>query len=226
MAQILKSLNDEWQTIAASPSARRALVRWRSTHPVFVPANDLNDVIELGYLPEHGPEIRRSLACLSASDSLAARTLLQELLGGLVNLARRVGRDSDAVDDFVRLAWERIRTYPVHRPGSVSGNVLLDVRKRYCREQERAQRSQATVLPVTLERSAEDYVLGHEFFQELIGDSEQYGVSRQALDTIIRSRVCGDSMAEIAAEQQLSIKVLWHRRWRAEGRLRDLLAAS
>jgi hypothetical protein len=32
---------------------------------------------------------------------------------------------------MVSLAWERIRTYPTTRHGSVAGNVLLDVRKRY-----------------------------------------------------------------------------------------------
>ncbi len=130
MAQILQSLNKEWSTIADSPAARRALMRWWAVHPVLLPAADLDDVIDLGYRPDIGPEVRRALATLAPTDHLAARTLLQELLGGLVNLAHRVGRDADAVDDVVRLAWERIRTYPIHRPGSVSGNVLLDVRKR------------------------------------------------------------------------------------------------
>jgi hypothetical protein len=45
-----------------------------------------------------------------------------------------IGRDDDAVDDVLAIAWERIRTYPSCRPGSVSGNVLLDVRKRYRRQ--------------------------------------------------------------------------------------------
>jgi len=28
-------------------------------------------------------------------------------------------------------------------------------------------------------------------------------------------------MADLAAEQDVSLKVLWHRRWRGEARLRD-----
>ncbi len=56
--------------------------------------------------------------------------------------------------------------------------------------------------------------------------SERYGVSKDVLGTIIRSRVGGESMADLAAEQEVSLKVLWHRRWRAEARLRDLPLAS
>lgn len=110
MAQILRSLNEEWSVIADSPGARRALMRWSAAHPVLVSAANLDDVIELGYRPDEGPEVRRALALLAPTDRLAARTLLQELLGGLCNLARRIARDSDAVDDVVSLAWERIRT--------------------------------------------------------------------------------------------------------------------
>ena len=134
MAQTLETLNQEWASIIHSTAARRALMRWSAAHPVLLPATDLDGVLDLGYLADIGPEVRRVLAVMAPTDQLAARTLLQELLGGLVNLARRIGRDADAVDDVLAIAWERIRTYPSCRPGSVSGNVLLDVRKRYLRQ--------------------------------------------------------------------------------------------
>jgi DNA-directed RNA polymerase specialized sigma24 family protein len=226
MAQILQALNKEWAAIADSPAARRALMRWSAMHPVLLPASDLNDVIDLGYRPDIGPDVRLALATLAPADHLAARTLLQELIGGLVKLARRVGRDDDAVDDVVSLAWERIRTYPVHRPGSVSGNVLLDVRKRYRRDHDTPRRCLASLGDAALEPSAEDRVLGNAFLGELIAASEGSGVSHDVLSTIIRSRVGGESMADLAAEQHVSRKVLWHRRWRAEARLRELPLAS
>ena len=226
MTQILQSLNQEWSTIADSPAARRALMRWSAVHPVLLPAADLNGVIDLGYRPDVGPEVRRALATLAPTDHLAARTLLQELLGGLVNLAHRVGRDADAVDDVVRLAWERISTYPAHRPGSVSGNVLLDVRKRYRREHDTERLCPTGVAGAILEPSAEDRVLSTVFLEELIAASQASGVSNDVLATIVRSRVGGESMADLAAEQHVSLKVLWHRRWRAEVRLRELPVAS
>ena len=225
MAEILRSLNREWSAIADSPSARRALVRWSSTFPVLTSAPDLDGVIVLGFDPDDGPEVRRALAALAPSDDLAARTLLQGLLGGLCNLAPRVGRDDDAVDDIIRLAWERIRTYPNSRPGSVSANVLLDVRKRYRREQDKARRR--VVLSVATEApSAEDQFVSQAFVEDLVTASSTTGIPGEVLATILRSRVGGESMADLAAEQQVTLKVLWHRRWRAEARLRDLPLAS
>lgn len=225
MAQILRSLNEEWSAMADSPEARRALMRWSAAHPVFVPATNLEDVIVLGHRPDDGPVLRRALGALAPTDPLAARTLLQALLGGLCNLARRIGRDSDAVDDMVGLAWERIRTYPPERPGSVSANVLLDVRKRYSRAQNKTLRV-GGVECARLEPSAEDHVISRVFFEDLAEASKQGGVSSAVLETIIRSRVVGESMADLAAEQQVPVKVLWHRRWRAEARLRALPLAS
>ena len=225
MAEILRSLNREWSAIADSPSARRALVRWSSTFPVLTSAPDLDGVIVLGFDPDDGPEVRRALAALAPSDDLAARTLLQGLLGGLCNLAHRVGRDDDAVDDIIRLAWERIRTSPNSRPGSVSANVLLDVRKRYRREQDKARRR--VVLSVATEApSAEDQFVSQAFVEDLVTASSTTGIPGEVLATILRSRVGGESMADLAAEQQVTLKVLWHRRWRAEARLRDLPLAS
>ncbi len=226
MAQILQSLNQEWAMIADSPAARRALMRWSSAHSVLLPAADLDDVLDLGYRPDIGPEVRRALATMAPADHLAARALLQELLGGLVNLAHRVGRDRDAVDDVIGLAWERIRTYPSHRPGSVSGNVLLDVRKRYRRQHDTERCFPARVDDAEVEPSTEDRVLGTAFFEDLVAASEASGLSNEVLGTIIRSRVRGESMADLAAEQQVTLKVLWHRRWRAEARLRELALAS
>ena len=225
MAPILQSLNTEWAAIAGAPVARRALMRWSVAHPVLLPASDLDGVLALGYSPEAGPEVRRALAALAPGDRLAARTLLQEMLGGLCNLARRVGRDNEAIDDIIRLGWERIRTYPAERPGSVSANVLLDVRKRYRREQEKAKR-RFVPRDTAVEPSAEDRAISHTFLEEFIASSQESGVSANVLSTILRSRVGGESMAELAAEQQVPLKVLWHRRWRAEARLRELPVAS
>jgi DNA-directed RNA polymerase specialized sigma24 family protein len=188
-------------------------------------AHDLHDVITLGYQPADGPEIRIALATLAPGDDLAARTLLQVLLGGLVNLARRIGRDADALDDVVSLAWERIRTYPSQRPGSVSGNVVLDVHKRYRRAHDPLARH-AIVEPGAFEASAEDRAVANVFFDELAAAGKKAGVSSTVLESIIRTRVVGESMADLAAEQDVSLKVLWHRRWRAEARLRALPLAS
>lgn len=227
MAQVLQALNKEWSGLADSPLARRALMRWSTAHPLLAPARTLDDVIAIGRGLDDGPELRRILAGLAPTDDLAARTLLQALLGGLCNMAQRIGRDRDAVDDVVALAWERIRTYPVHRPGSVSGNVLLDVRKGYFQQHAGVGAiRQGVDITAGAEPSPEDRVVGNVVFEELVAAIERGLVSADAVRTIVRSRVVGESMADLAAEQQVSLKVLWHRRWRAEARLRELPLAS
>ena len=207
MATILHTLNAEWATLTKSPPARRALMRWKAKHDFLTGAMDLDDVLTLGRDGDVGPDLRRALAALAANDDVAARTLLQALLGGLCNLARRIGRDSDALDDIVSIAWERIRTYPTHRPGSVSGNVLLDVRKRYQRMHRPLGDSEALAAQVP-EPSVEDRVLLSAFLEDLVKAGFNAGVSTELLETIVRSRVDGESMADLAAEQNVSLKVL------------------
>jgi hypothetical protein len=108
----------------------------------------------------------------------------------------------------------------------VSGNVLLDVSKRYHRQHRPLGDDSATDHEIRFEPSAEDHALGILFIEELLAGGEDQGLSNEVLATIIRSRVRGESMAELAAEQHVTLKVLWHRRWRAEARLRELPLAS
>src|SRR3546814_2839985 len=98
---------------------------------------------------------------------------------------------------------------------------MLDVGKRYRRQHDRTSPLSFFCNSAQLEPSAEDQVLHVAFFADLAAASAENGVSGQVLDTILRSRVRGASMAELAAEQTVTVKVLWHRRWRAEARPRD-----
>lgn len=228
VAHILRALNHEWSALTDSPEARRALMRWSVRNPVLAEARTLDDVLAINRSLDRGPELRRFLAHYAPSDDLAARVLLQVMLGGLCNLSRNVGRDGDALSEIVALAWERIRTYPAHRPGSVSGNILLDVRKWYSQlhrpPAERTKSGQRTRTPDA--PSAEDEAVNRSFLAELVAASDRAGVSRSALATVVRSRAMGESMADLADEQQVTLKVLWHRRWRAEARLRELPLAG
>lgn len=230
MAQILQSLNREWAMIADSPTARRALMRWASKHPVFARTSRVDEIVDTRAQPEWGRDALRALAERSADDELAARTLLQALLPGVVCLARRVANDDpDGLDDLISLAWERIRTYPTHRQGSVSANVLLDIRKRYLHERgvEHKERQRPIESePADASSTPEDVVIGDSVIRELVAASESGLVSGPVLDTILRTRVGGESLADLAAEQHLSVDALWRRRSRAEQRLRTLPLAG
>ena len=127
------------------------------------------------------------------------------------------------------LAWERIRTYPSTRHGSVAANVLLDVRKRY--RKHRLIEAPAASLRIDGEPaddgcSPEDEVLGRLLIEELAEAQRDGVITARALGVILRTRIGGERLAEVAAEQKVDPQVLCQRRWRAERRLRTLPLAG
>jgi len=113
MAPILQELDREWAELATSPRARRALIRWPNTNPDLAGNHDLAEVLASRRDPAKSEPVLRALASLAPHDDIAARTLLQAMVPGIVRLATRAGNDDEAaIDELVSLAWERIRTYP------------------------------------------------------------------------------------------------------------------
>lgn len=231
MPPILEQLDREWAELATSPQAQRALSRWSQCHPVLAGHGDFVAVLRARQDPARAPALLSALAALAPDDDLAARALLQALIPGLVRLARSTGNDdAAALVELVSLAWERIRTYPATRQGSVAGNVLLDVRKRY--RQHRLIEAPTTPGLVDTEPvdgrscSPEDIVLGRLLIEDLDRARRQGVVTAPMLGVIMRTRLGGEQLAEIAAEQHIDSHVLCQRRWRAERRLRQLPLAS
>ena len=231
MAWIVQSLNEEWATVANSPAARRALMRWTSRNPALATAHSVDDFVDTRTRPRWGDQALRVLAAEAPDDQIAARTLLQALLGGLVRLATQVAHDDpDAVGEVVSMAWNRIRTYPSQRCGPVAGNVLLDVRKELLRT-----RVDGLAIPndeavsrcsVDPAQTPEEVVVEKAVIEELFAARDRGLVSGAALATIFRTRVGGESLVEVAADMDMSADAMWRRRTRAERRLRLLPLAS
>lgn len=231
MAWIVQSLNEEWATVASSPAARRALMRWASRNPALATAHSVDDFVDTRGRPRWGDQALRVLAAEAPDDEIAARTLLQALLGGLVRLASQVAHDDpDAVGEVVSMAWNRIRTYPSQRCGPVAGNVLLDVRKELLRT-----RVDGLAIPndeavsrcsVDPAQTPEEVVVEKAVIEELFAARDRGLVSGAALATIFRTRVGGESLVEVAADMEMSADAMWRRRTRAERRLRLLPLAS
>lgn len=226
MAQMLQALDREWSELATSPSARRALMRWSNTHRHLAGHRDLNAVLDARRDPARADGVLRSLAMLAPTDELAARTLLQAMVPGVLKFARTHATDDQgALEELLALAWIRIRTYPPERHGSVAANIVLDVRKHY-RAHRDIDHPRLTAAPVdSLDQrpSVEDQVLGR-LFVEQIGDMRRCGVAE--IDTMVRTRVCGESIEDLAAERNLPARVLCRRRWNLEVRLRALPRAA
>ena len=108
-------------------------------------------------------------------------------------------------------------------------NVLLDVRKRYRKHRliEAPTGSlQITGEPVDDASSPEDEVLGRLLIEEL-AEAERAGVvTAPVLRLILRTRIGGEPLSAVAAEQRVDPQLLCQRRWRAERRLRQLPLAG
>lgn len=227
MTRTLQALDAEWVTVSTAPAARRALDRWRSVEPALDVA-ELAELMDRRRTPEGAHAVLGALARLAPTDRLAARTLLQALVPGLGALARALGRgEEDVAAELVSLAWERIRTYPQQRSGSVAGNVLLDVRKAYWATSRTEHAPRNMAMPDVAD-SAEDIVIARqesELMRRIVDARDRGIVSDCAVRVIVRTRVAGDSLEEAAADEDLTVRNAVLRRWRGERALRRHLDA-
>jgi len=228
MNPTLTELDREWRALCRSTASHAALERWTNTEPVLAGLLTLDAVLgERKDDVEAAPAILAALSRLAVDDDLAARTLLQALMPGLVKMASTCCSDDPAaLDELLSLAWVRIRTYPVRRPGPVAANVLMDVRKRYREHRaiEAPDGTWAAMEPAGIEPSAEDVVLGRCAIGDLIAAERDGVIDIVALGLILRTRVDGVSLELAAAEQESTVRQANCIRWRAERRLRPVLA--
>jgi hypothetical protein len=225
MSRTTEALDQDWRAHHEhSPAGAAALARWCEHEPDLCGLADLGEVLACRRDELRGPAVLAALARLAPTEALAARTLFQALLPGLVHMARRRFRDDpDAFEELTAIAWERIRTYPPHRPGAVAANVIVDVRKRY-----RAQRA-GTVEPLPAPGrgpapSAEELALGRLGVAELVAAARAGLIGADALGLILRTRLHGVPLRQVAAERDEDEHALTCVRWRAERRLRRHLS--
>jgi hypothetical protein len=225
-------LEQEWARLRGDRPAARRLA---DVCVVAGGATSLAGVEE--YVRRAGPEdadavllalVRRAVT----GDDLAARVLLQLLLPGTRNLARRwwaLGDHEERAAAAVAAVYHRIRGYPVsRRPGRVAANVLMDA----ARELRRA------VPRMTVTLAADPAVTGgvsdhrsappagaHAAVElaQVLRDAVDDGVLDPGdAELIARSRIAGHRVADIATHHRLGSRTLWDRRHRAE---RTLVAA-
>lgn len=226
----LSKLDDEWERIDRQPASARSLRRWAYDEPSLRGCSTLGSLLARRKREAScAPAVLAALARLAPGDELAARTLLQALLPGLVRLASTTCADDPlALDELVSLAWERIRTYPPSRTGSVAANIILDARKRY-REHRGIEAPVSGPIDVEVIRpmpSAEEVVLGRCAVNDLIAAQRDGIIGRSALALILRTRVDQVPLRVAAEEQHSTVGHANCVRWRAERRLRPVLAMA
>jgi hypothetical protein len=223
MSTVFDLLDAEWRRLGASRAAARRLP---DVCDLAGGARTLAGVE--AYVRAGGPEAAdRVLVALAAravhhpDDPLPARVLLQLLLPGARNLARRwwaLGDADERAAAAVAAVYHRIRTYPIERrPGRVAANVLLDA----ARELRRAVPKVPT-MPLAEPRVAErlDTANAAVELAEVLRDAVADGVIDAAdAQLIARSRIAGHRVADIATTHRLGTRALWDRRQRAEHKL-------
>ena len=226
---VFDMLDREWVRLRRNKAAARAMA------DVCTVAGGAGSLAEVeAYVRGAGPEdadavllalVRRAATGAGSSgDELAARVLLQLLLPGTRNLARRwwaLGDHEERAAAAVTAVWQRICRYPVERrPGRVAANILMDA----ARELRRAVPRMTVTLAAEPAAAgpgvlAPEPVSSHAAAElaEVLRDAVDDGVlAHEDAMLIARSRIGGHRVADIAAHRRMASRTVWDRRQRAE----------
>jgi hypothetical protein len=229
MNRTLTALDDEWSRLNRATSSCDTVRRWGGVEAALAGFATLDDILTARTSPAQAAPVMSALARLGTDDPLAARCVLQALIPGLVRLAGTgCSDDPAAVDELVSLAWERIRTYPTSRAGSVAANVLWDVRKRY-RKHRSIEAPRTLRCPASgheISPAAEDLALEHDAVAVLHAACNRGVITQAALTLILRTRVRGEPIASAALEVNTTAAQANCIRWRAERRLRPIFSLA
>jgi DNA-directed RNA polymerase specialized sigma24 family protein len=139
---IVDALNEEWDRLAPD---RGIAALWASRHGVLAACVDLNDVL-VAITREPDAALGALLTEVASNNRLAARTVLQAMLGKLVRMA--CVDEHGRVDDYVGAMWLRICDYPLaRRPRKIAANLALDTLKQVKTEQRLALRHEIRPWP-------------------------------------------------------------------------------
>jgi hypothetical protein len=226
MACVFDLLDREWERLCRDRGAARRLAN------VCERAGGARGLAELErYVRTAGPaEADAVLLALvtrtvDGSDDLAARVLLQLLLPGTRNLARRwwaLGEHDERAAAAVAAVYQRIRVYPLaRRPGRIAANVLLDA----ARDLRRAVPGEAAALaddrdgPAVVPSEASPTHAALELAGVLADAVDDGVLDLRDAQLIAQSRIGGERVADLAACHRVGSRTLWDRRQRAERRL-------
>lgn len=127
---IVEALNRDWDEQV--DRHRGSVHRWSRCHGALAGCESLAEVL-LAVRGQPDAVLGALLTEVSTGDQVAARAVLQALLGRMVQMA---GRDHSAgIGDYVSALWCQIHAYPLAaRPERVAANLALDTLKSVVRE--------------------------------------------------------------------------------------------
>ncbi len=173
---IVGALNREWRELERGH--RGTAIRWASQHPALAGRESLDDIVQAALRDSDAVLAALLVEVASRRDQLAARVVLQTLIGRMVRMALR---DAWAgVDDYISALWCRIQTYPLgRRPTRIAANLSLDTLQLVSGERRRLRLGQVTPWPPETFRQFGDS-------SRRSADSAPYVDDRDLADRILR----------------------------------------
>ena len=140
---IIEALNRDWDELVGR---HRGSVRgWSHRHGALADCRSLADVL-LAARGQPDAVLGALLTEVSTGDQLAARVVLQSMLGRIVRMAAR--DPSAGIDDYVAALWCRILTYPLDaRPARIAANLSMDTLKAVFAERRWLRKGEVTPWP-------------------------------------------------------------------------------
>ncbi len=192
---LLTRLQREWNLLSCRRSAVARASAWELTPRAIESLDELLVLTGLGPGPidPAGDDTLRRLVGLARHDDLAARVVLQRMLPGLSNCAKRNSsgfeNQLDALDELLSEAWTVIRSFPIERRDRyVIKNLLRDCEYRTFLKTRRRKLVQDVTDPAHLDRAVE--------IGEGSGDSASEPLITIA-DLLARARTAGMSKDDV-----------------------------
>jgi hypothetical protein len=223
-------LHAEWTRLRRHPAALGRARRWAIVEGRI---DDLSEVLtavgfEVAPAIERDEALRR-LVLLSADDDLAARTVIQRLLPGLLAVtARRRAQTQDAFDELAGAAWISIRTFnPARRPACLPAALIADA--DYMAFRKPWRRAAAGERPTDTtsfdEIEAEPRTTADDEIAALFSRAVEAGLPHDDLQ-LLRRLAAATPTSQLAAELDVTPRTVRNRRDRATARLRQIVQAA
>jgi hypothetical protein len=162
----------------------------------------------------------------AATDGAMARLVLQRVMPGLLNVAKRrshiePGGFCEILHDLVANAWIAVRVYPLdRRPRKIAANLVRDIEYATFVQDRRLRRVTIAEMPTQLaeQPAARSTNAGEEVIATLAA-ARRAGAGAEGIRLIGELTVAGRSVQELAASYGVSTRTILTRRLAAE---RDL----
>jgi hypothetical protein len=234
------ALNAEWRRLCRDPRTARRLARW-PLPPVAPtdPAGLLAAVGREGGLdPGAADTMLAAVVRIAADDDVAARIVLQRVIGALVLVAVRRTRERPAdrqrlFDDLVATAWMVIRTYPSERrPAKIAVNIVRDAEYLTCVRPRRLRSASEVPTLLTPGALGTCRLDGRPAGQaepaaelaELLSLGLAAGVDRTNLAMVAQVHLLGRSVEDVARQYRITSRTLRNRRKAVTRELAALVA--